>query len=179
MTYALDGHIGTVSNGGRTITNLRFVDDIDATAGYEQKLANIVKHLNKTSSDYGMEINAEKTKLMTSNSNAYKNGYSSMGKVLETVDNFKYLGATLSDEGSKSEILSRIAQTSATMARLKPMWKNNTILKKKTVACTCHSLNFYESQMAKKPAKVETDCAIIVRSAPTTIDGYGIGEVRW
>ena len=62
MTDALEGHIGTVSIGGRTITNLRFVDDIDAIAGDEQELANIVKRLDKTSSDYGMEINAEKTK---------------------------------------------------------------------------------------------------------------------
>ena len=68
MTDALEGHIGTVSIGGRTITNLRFVDNIDAIAGDEQELANIVKCLDKTSSDYEMEINAEKTKLVTNNS---------------------------------------------------------------------------------------------------------------
>ena len=33
MTDALEDHEGTVSTGGRTITNLRFVDDIDGLAG--------------------------------------------------------------------------------------------------------------------------------------------------
>ena len=33
MTDALEDHEGTVSIGGRTITNLRFADDIDGLAG--------------------------------------------------------------------------------------------------------------------------------------------------
>ena len=33
MTNALEDHEGTVSIGGRTITNLRFADDIDGLAG--------------------------------------------------------------------------------------------------------------------------------------------------
>ena len=53
----------TVSMGGRTITNLRFADDIDGLAGEE--LANSVERLNKASTAYGMEISAKKTKLMT------------------------------------------------------------------------------------------------------------------
>ena len=35
------------------------------------------------------------------------------GQKLETVTSFKYLGSVLTDEGSKPEILSRIAQTTA------------------------------------------------------------------
>ena len=35
-------HEGTVSIGGRTITNLRFADDIDGLAGDEEELANLV-----------------------------------------------------------------------------------------------------------------------------------------
>ena len=65
MTDALEDHNGTSSIGGRTITNLRFADDIDGLARNEQELANVVKHLNKTSSRYGMEITTEKTKIMT------------------------------------------------------------------------------------------------------------------
>ena len=33
MTDALEDHEGTVSIGGRTVTNLRFADDIDGLAG--------------------------------------------------------------------------------------------------------------------------------------------------
>ena len=40
MTDALVDHEGTASIGGRTITNLRFADDIDGLAGEEEELAN-------------------------------------------------------------------------------------------------------------------------------------------
>ena len=53
--------------GGRTITNLLFADDIDGLAGDEEELANVVEHLDKASTAYGMEISAEKTKLITNN----------------------------------------------------------------------------------------------------------------
>ena len=36
MTDALEDHEGTVSIGGRTITNLRFADNIDGLAGEEE-----------------------------------------------------------------------------------------------------------------------------------------------
>ena len=39
---------------------------------------------------------------------------------LETVTSFKYLGSVITDEGSKPEILSRIAQATAALTRLKP-----------------------------------------------------------
>ena len=65
MTDALEDHEGTVSIGGRTITNLRFADDIDGLAGEEEELANLVERLDKASKAYSMEISAEKTKLMT------------------------------------------------------------------------------------------------------------------
>ena len=65
MTDALEDHEGTVSIGGRTITDLRFAVDIDGSAGEEEELANLVERLDKASTAYGMEISAEMTKLMT------------------------------------------------------------------------------------------------------------------
>ena len=47
MTDALGDHEGTVSTGGRTITNLRFADDIDGLAGQEEELAKLVERLDK------------------------------------------------------------------------------------------------------------------------------------
>ena len=67
MTDALEDHKGTVSIGGRTITNLRFADDMGGLAGEEEELANLVERLDKASKVYGMEISVEKTKLMTNN----------------------------------------------------------------------------------------------------------------
>ena len=68
MTDALEDHEGTVSIGGRTITNLRFANDIDGLAGEEEELAKLVERLDKASTAYGMEISAEKTKLMRNTS---------------------------------------------------------------------------------------------------------------
>ena len=65
MTNALEDHEGTVSIGGRTVTSLCFADDIDCLAGEEEELAKLVERLDKASTAYGMEISAEKTKLMT------------------------------------------------------------------------------------------------------------------
>ena len=66
-TDALEDYEGTVSIGGKTITNLCFADDIDGLAGKEEELANLVEHLDKASTAYGMEISAKKTKLITNN----------------------------------------------------------------------------------------------------------------
>ena len=66
MSDALEDHEGTVSIGGRAVTNLRFIDDVDGLAG-EEELAKLVECLDKASTAYGMEISAEKAKLMTNN----------------------------------------------------------------------------------------------------------------
>ena len=118
MTDALEDHEGTVSIGGRTITNLHFADDIDGLAGEEEELTNLVEHLDKASTAYGMEISAEKTKLMTNNTSGINTEIKVNGEKLETVTSFKYLGSVITDEGSKPEILSRTAQTTAALTRL-------------------------------------------------------------
>ena len=47
--------------------------------------------------------------------------------VKSTVTSFKYLGSVITDEGSKPEILSRIAQAIAALTRLKPVWIDKSI----------------------------------------------------
>ena len=118
MTDALENHEGSVSIGGRTITNLCFADDIDALAGKEDELVKLINHLD-TTLKYGMEISAEKTKLMTNNIKGISLDVRIGGQKLETVQSFKYLGSVVTDEGSKQEILSRIAQTVGALTKLK------------------------------------------------------------
>ena len=112
----------TVSIGGRTITNLCFADDVASLAGEEKELAKLAEHLDKASTAQGMEISAKKTKLMTNNTSGINTEIKVNGQKCETVTSFKYLGSVITDEGSKSEILSRIAQTMAELTRLKPVW---------------------------------------------------------
>ena len=44
-----------------------------------------------------------------------------------TITSFKYQGLVITDEGSKPEILSRTAQTTAALAKLKPVWNDRSI----------------------------------------------------
>ena len=111
MTHASEDHEGTVSTGGTTITNLCFAHDIDGLAGEEEERANLVECLDKASTAYGMEINAEKTKLMTNNTSVINTEIKVNGQRLQTVTSFKYQGSVITDEGSMPEILSRIAST--------------------------------------------------------------------
>ena len=74
-----------------------------------------------------MEISAEKTKLMTNNTKGISTDIRVKGTKLETVHSFKYLGAIVTDEGSKPEVLSRIAQTTAALIKLKPIWNDKNI----------------------------------------------------
>ena len=127
MTYAVEDHEGTVSIGGRTTTNLRFADDINGLAGEEEEVAKLVQRLDKASTAYGMEISAEKTKLVTNNTSGINTVIKVNGQKLETVTSFKYLGSVVTDEGSKPEILSRIAQATPALTRLKPVWNDKSI----------------------------------------------------
>ena len=121
MSDALEEHDGKVSIGGRNITNLRFADDIDALAEVEQELEVVVESLDKTCTRYKMEISAEKAKLMTNSANGIQREIKVKGQKLGTVTSFKYLGAVVSDDGSKPEVPSRIAQATAALTKLKPL----------------------------------------------------------
>ena len=127
MADALEDHKSTVCIGGRTISNLRFADDIDGLAGSELELANLVERLDNTFTAYGMQISAEKTKLMTNNTNGISSNIRVNGEKLETVQSFKYLGAIVTDEVSMSEIRSRISQTIAALTKLKIIWDDKNI----------------------------------------------------
>ena len=120
MCEALDDHEGSVSIGGRLITNFRFADDIVVNAEEDEKAGVLVDRLDTTTTMYKLEIGPDKTKvMMTNNPNGFQREIKIKDQRLEEVQNFKYFGAIISNEGSKSEILSRIAQTAAALSRLK------------------------------------------------------------
>ena len=124
MTDAIEDHEGTVNIEGRTITNLRFADDMEGLAGEEEEPAKLVECLDKASTAYG---SAEKAKLVTKNTSGINTEIKVNGQKLETVTGFKYPGSVITDEGSKPEILSRIAQTTSALTRLKPVWNDRSI----------------------------------------------------
>ena len=90
-------------------------------------LVKSVNHLEEASTAYDMQTSAEKTQLMTNNTKGISTDITIDNKKLETVRSFKYLGAIVSDEGSKPEILSRIAQTTASVTKLKVIRNDKNI----------------------------------------------------
>ena len=64
---------------------------------------------------------------LTNNQNGFQREIKINGHRLEEVENLKYLGAIISNKGSKPEILSRIAQTTAALSRLKIIWRDKNI----------------------------------------------------
>ena len=123
MREALDDHEGSVSIGGRLITNFRFADDFVVNAEEEEEAAVLIQPTTK----YKMEIGPDKIKMMTNNKNGFQREIKIKGQRLEEVGNFKYLGAIISNEGSKPETVSMKAQTTAALSRLKIIWRDKNI----------------------------------------------------
>ena len=109
MFEALDDHEGSVSIGGRPITNVRFADEIIVNAEAEEEAGVLVDRLDTTTTRYKMVIGPDKTKVMTNIPNGFHREIKIKGQWLEEVENWKFLGAIISNEGSKPEMISRIA----------------------------------------------------------------------
>ena len=110
MCEALDDHEGSVSIGGRLITNFRFAEDIVINAEEKEKAGVLADRLDTTTTRYKIEIGPDKTKMMTNNPNGFRREIKINGQRLEEVENLKYLRAIISNERSKPEILSRISR---------------------------------------------------------------------
>ena len=90
-------------------------------------MVNLVKHLEEASMTYGMQISAEWTQLMTNNTKGISTDITTCNKKLDAVHSFKCLGAIVSDERSKFEVISRIAKTLAAVTKPKVIWSDKNI----------------------------------------------------
>ena len=106
---------------------LHLADNIDGLAVQEWELVKLVNHLEEASTAYGMQISAEKTQLMTKNTNGISTDITIDNKKLETLCSLQYLGAIVSDEGSKPGVPSRIAQITAAVTKLEVIWNDKNI----------------------------------------------------
>ena len=62
MCEALDDHEGSVSIGGRLITNFRFADDVVVNTEEEEEAGVLIDRLDRTTTRYKMKIGPDKTK---------------------------------------------------------------------------------------------------------------------
>ena len=92
MCETLDDHEGSVSIGGRLITNFRFADDIVVNAEEEEEAGVLVDRLDRTTTGYTMEIGPDKTKVMTNNPNGFQREIKIKDQRLEEVEKLSTLG---------------------------------------------------------------------------------------
>ena len=100
---------------------------MDALAGGERGLEALVESLGRTCAGCGMEISAGKAGLVTDGADGIQREMEVKGQVLGTVTSFKYLGAVVSDDGSRPGVLSGIARAAAALAKLGPIWRDGNI----------------------------------------------------
>ena len=127
MRETLHDFTPSIYIGGRPLCNLRFADDIDLIAGSNHELQDLTDRLTSRASAHGMEVSSEKSKVLVNN-NEKKANIRMNGEHLEEVDNFKYLGATITKDGrSTTEVKTRLAMATSSMARLFKIWHSKEI----------------------------------------------------
>lgn len=92
MLHALENHIDRVCIGRKTVTGLRFADNIDSLAESKNKLANLVRCLDETASRYGMKINVKKINLMRNSEKSIRTPNKVSSQQPERIKQFKYVG---------------------------------------------------------------------------------------
>ena len=155
MREALDGleDIGARVNG-RTISNLRFADDIGLLAELLRQAQLLLDKVDQVSAKYGQEVSETKTEWMLVSSKdeqvvkeKIEEGIILRGKKLQHVNSFKYLGTTLTENcDSAKDIKIRTATALKVMSDLDNIWKNKHV---------------------KRPITHITDCPVRMRSMDT------------
>ena len=91
---------------------------------------------------------------MTNSANGIQRKIKVKWQKLGTVTSFEYLGAVVSDDGSKPEILSRIAQATAALTELKSVG----------IRCEAHALPCH-FHISVCPRIMDLDCRVREKNA--------------
>ena len=128
MLYAThDVDIGAKIQG-QLISNLRFADDIVSLAESASDLQKLVDKIFQSSSNMGLKINISKTEVQVISRDEVTLHININGQQLKQVQEFVYLGGTISQKGSCSEdIKSRIGKALGAVQRLQPIWNAGDI----------------------------------------------------
>ena len=108
---------------GRNINNLRYADDATLMAESEEELRSLLMKVKKESEKAGLKLNIQKTcHLVQSFHSIY------IGKKLETVTDFVFLGSKITPDGDCSHAIARFL-----LLRRKAMTNLDSILKSRDI----------------------------------------------
>jgi hypothetical protein len=116
-----------LKTGGNIINTVKYADDLVLLAKEETVLQDMIDKLIEIGRYYGIEINAEKTKVMQISRQPFPGKLMIDQKQPENVEFFKYLGSVLpNDRKCTCEIKSNIAMEKAIINKNRDLF-NNTL----------------------------------------------------
>jgi len=119
---------------GKTVNNLRFMDDIDLIAESLQDLQQITDKVHQNSKRFSLRINDQKMKVMTVGKSCDQIKVKLEEQKLEQVSEFVYLGSLITeDEKCTAEVKRRIGLASGMNGRFGKIWKSHNISNKTKV----------------------------------------------
>ena len=110
---------------GRSIKNLRYVDDTTLMAESEEELKNLLMKVKEESEKAGLKLNIQKNKIMASGP---INSWQVKGETMETVTDFSFLGSEITADGDCShEMKRRLLLQRKVMTNLDSILKSSNI----------------------------------------------------
>lgn len=130
MAMALDKTEVGALIGGEKLTDLRFADDIAMLAEEVGGLQSSLDSVVAVSKKMGMRINTAKTETQYLGKGNNRFCLQAEGQQLEQMDNFVYLGGSIStSEGSEGDVNRRIGLARGIIQSLSKIWSSNEISK--------------------------------------------------
>jgi CRISPR/Cas system CSM-associated protein Csm2 small subunit len=128
MRETFENRRGVQYDVNNFLTDLMFADDSAIFADTDAEATDILYHIARIAQSYGLRINADKTKVMTTDGSQAIVHLD--GVQIEHVQEFKYLGSLVQEKkvATTIEVHSRIGQAAAAFASLKwCLWKKANI----------------------------------------------------
>ena len=121
----LDETQAEIKFAGRNINNLRYADDSTLMAESEEELKSLLTKVKEASKKAGLNLNIQKTKIMTSGPIASRQ---IDGETKETVTEFIFLGSKITADGDCSHEIKRcLLLARNAMTKLDSMLKSRDI----------------------------------------------------
>ena len=100
----LDEALAGIKIAGRSINKLRYADDTILMAESEEELKSLLMKVKEESEKFGLKLSIQKTKIMASGPIT---SWQIVGKTVETVRDFIFLGSKMTADGDFSHEIKR------------------------------------------------------------------------
>ena len=109
-------------------TDLDFADDMALVEDKWHGMAGLTTRVEREAGAVGLRINADKTKLKVVRNVTDKGYIRAGGQVVETLEDFCYLGSVMSDNSScDKNIKTRLRKANSVFGRLNTIWKSKSL----------------------------------------------------